>query len=561
MLRSLTIRAKLIGAFSFVAVLTLALGLVALDGVKTLTASTRDIQTNWLPSVRWSGTLNANTSDYRASVLQHVVNTDPRAMQRIEDELKQQAEGIAQARKTYERTISSPEEQALYDEFGRHWSDFIREAGVVLEASRRNQTEAAQDHYTRRVQGPAHAADVALEKIIALNLKGADAAGAQAEAADVSTRTLVWTMLGLAVALSAVMAFAIVRTITGGIASVVAPMQALAAGDLAVEIPSRGARTEIGVIADAVQVFKDALLERRALEQEAKTREAGEAAQKKRMMNELAASFEAKVGGLVEHLSAAASEMEATARSMSTTADETNQQSAVVAGSAEETATNVQAVATATEELASSAGEIGAQVARTTSAASRAVEDARRTNETVQTLAAGAQKIGDVVKLISDIAGQTNLLALNATIEAARAGEAGRGFAVVASEVKALAGQTTRATDEIGTQIGAIQTATDEAIAAIQTISAAIESMHAMALSVSAAVEQQQAATQEIARNVSQAAHGTEGVTRNIAHVQSAAHHTGSAATQVLAAAGELSRNAATLSREVSGFVAGIRAA
>lgn len=265
--------------------------------------------------------------------------------------------------------------------------------------------------------------------------------------------------------------------------------------------------------------------------------------------------------GRRDEVAAAASEMEATARSMSSTAEQTNQQSGMVASAAHETAANVQAVATATEELAASAGEIGGQVHQTTSAAARAVEDARRTNETVQALATSAQRIGDVVKLISDIAGQTNLLALNATIEAARAGEAGRGFAVVASEVKELASQTGRATGDIAAQISQIQAATDGAVTAIAGIMATIESMHATAVNVAAAVEEQQAATQEIARNVSRAAQGTEGVTQNITDVRKAATETGSAASQVLSASGELARNAATLTREVSNFLSGIRAA
>jgi methyl-accepting chemotaxis protein len=384
---------------------------------------------------------------------------------------------------------------------------------------------------------------------------------ADAQAAFASSYMTSYVSLGAMVLVAVLAGLGLYRGIGSPVSQMTAAMGRLAQNDTSIVVPGLGRSDEVGAMAKAVEVFKQNAIERLRLAEETKSLDARAAAEKRRAMEDLARSFEQKVGGLVEHVTAAASEMEATARSMSSTAEQTNQQSGLVASAAHETAANVQSVATATEELAASASEIGMQVHQTTSAAARAVEDARRTNGSVQALATSAQKIGDVVKLISDIAGQTNLLALNATIEAARAGEAGRGFAVVAAEVKELASQTGRATGDIAAQIAQIQAATDQAVEAIAGITATIEGMHATAVNVAAAVEEQQAATQEIARNVSQAAQGTEGVTQNITDVQKAATHTGSAASQVLSAAGELARNAATLSREVSGFLAGIRAA
>ncbi|KAA2235988.1 methyl-accepting chemotaxis protein [Salinarimonas soli] len=461
-------------------------------------------------------------------------------------------------------TADNPAQQERLAELNRHavsWRKDVAEKEIALMASQAGREQAR----AMEVSGAGKAAMDAI-RAKAAEIKNVEAdllkrREAEAQAAFTSSYTTsVASLIGMLL-LAVLAGYSLYRGIAVPISRTTRIMDRLANNDTTVEVHGLERRDEVGAMAKAVEVFKQNAIERLALAEEAKALEVRAAAEKRRAMAELANSFETKVGGLVEHLTAAASEMEATARSMSSTAEQTNQQSGMVAASAQETAANVQAVATATEELASSAGEIGSQVTQTTSAASRAVEDARRTNQTVQALATSAQKIGDVVKLISDIAGQTNLLALNATIEAARAGEAGRGFAVVAAEVKELASQTGRATDEISGQIGHIQSATNEAVDAIRAITSSIESMHHVAVSVAAAVEEQQVATQEIARNVAQAAQGTEHVTHNIGQVQQAATQAGSAATQVLSAAGELSRNAANLSREVSSFLSGIRAA
>jgi methyl-accepting chemotaxis protein len=221
----------------------------------------------------------------------------------------------------------------------------------------------------------------------------------------------------------------------------------------------------------------------------------------------------------------------------------------------------VQTVAAAAEELASSISEISRQVAQSAKVADKALDDAKRTDTVVQALADSANKIGEVVGLISNIAGQTNLLALNATIEAARAGDAGKGFAVVASEVKNLATQTGKATDDISRQITQIQIATKEAVDSIRGISATISEISQIAAAIAAAVEEQGSATQEIARNVQEAASGTQEVSSNIVGVSQGANDTGSAAGEVLSAAGDLSRQAEQLRAEVGQYIDGVKAA
>ncbi|MCG6121993.1 MAG: methyl-accepting chemotaxis protein [Microvirga sp.] len=370
--------------------------------------------------------------------------------------------------------------------------------------------------------------------------------------------TAIWTTLG-GLALGAVFAFLLARSIVGPVSSLTGAMKRVSDGDLDTEIPALARKDEVGAMAAALAVFRDALAENRALEEEAKQREQESEIEKRRALAALADDFEAKVGGLVRQLSASSTELEATARSLSSTAEEGNVQSASVASAAEQTASNVQAVATATEELAASAQEIGSQVSQTATRSAAAVDQARATDALVRDLSGAAQRIGDVINMISAIAEQTNLLALNATIEAARAGEAGKGFAVVAAEVKGLATQTAKATDEIAQQIAQVQDTTGKSAAAIAEIARQIEEMSTLATSVAAAVEEQQAATGEIARNVAEAARGTQDVTSNIAQISETASHTGSAATQLLTSANELSQNASLLEREVGSFLANVR--
>jgi methyl-accepting chemotaxis protein len=371
------------------------------------------------------------------------------------------------------------------------------------------------------------------------------------------------TQLGLAVAglvLGLVLAFFIARSILRPLMGMTAAMARLATGDHAVEIPARGNTDEIGDMARAVDVFKQNGIEavRLAADQQA---EHAAKEERRARIDELTRAFEAKAGELVAQVSAASTELQATAQSMSQIAGQTTQQATNVAAAAEQASTNVQTVAAAAEELASSTSEIARQVAQSAKIADKAVEDAKRTDGVVQALADGAQKIGEVVGLISSIAGQTNLLALNATIEAARAGDAGKGFAVVASEVKNLANQTAKATDDIGRQIAQIQTVTQEAVESIQAIGLTIGEISTIAAAIAAAVEEQGSATQEIARNVQQAAAGTQEVTANITGVSEGAKNTGEAATQVLGAAGELSRQSEQLRGEVGQFIAGVAAA
>ncbi|MGY3238816.1 methyl-accepting chemotaxis protein [Bradyrhizobium sp. USDA 4472] len=366
---------------------------------------------------------------------------------------------------------------------------------------------------------------------------------------------------GLAVLFGAIVAFLIARSIVGPLTAMTRAMGRLAGGDLAVEIPGRGNRDEIGDMAKAIDVFKTNMIDTERLRHEQTEAEARQAEDRKKDMVRLADQFEQAVGEIVDTVSSASSELEVSAGTLTATATRAQDLSTDVASASQEATANVHAVASATEELSSSVSEIARQVQESARIASEAVGQATKTNARVGELSKAAARIGDVVELISTIAGQTNLLALNATIEAARAGEAGRGFAVVASEVKALAEQTAKATGEIAQQVSGIQAATEESVGSIREISGTIERLSEISSAVAAAVEEQGAATQEISRNVQQAAHGTQRVATNIGDVQRGATETGSASSQVLTAARSLSTDSNRLKVEVAKFLNSVRVA
>ena len=345
------------------------------------------------------------------------------------------------------------------------------------------------------------------------------------------------------------------------IRSMVALLQQLASGDYSAEVHSLDRQDEVGDVAKTALVFKENGVANIRMEAEQKEIEARQAAQRRSDMLKLADGFEAAVGEIIEVVSSASTELEASATSLTTTAERSQHMATTVAAASEEAATNVQSVAAATEELSSSVNEISRQVQESAGRASTAVTQARSTTSQVSELSKAAARIGDVVELINTIAGQTNLLALNATIEAARAGQAGRGFAVVASEVKALAEQTAKATGEIGAQISGIQSATRESVDAIKEISISIESLSEISSAIASAVEEQGAATQEISRNVQQAAQGTQQVSSNVVDVQRGATETGTASSQVLSSAQQLSRESNRLRFEVGKFLETVRAA
>jgi methyl-accepting chemotaxis protein len=562
MFAKFSIRAKITAVVAFLLVAMAGMGLLAVRNMRAMNANTVDITTNWLASVRVLGELRASAINYRAAVRAHLVAETIEEKAAVEKIVESILEDNSRIRSEYEAMISSPRERALYDDWSKHWQAYRDITAKVMDLSRQEAETLPKGaiELNKTAINAGNQADAILRKDIDLNNSGAAKAAADAASSYDSAFMLLATILGLAVVIGSAVGLYLVRDVSSGIASIVKPMQALGAGDLTADVPHRSEKTEIGTMADALQVFKEALIAKKAAD-EAAARDADAKIERGRRVDNITREFETMIGEIVNTVSSASSQLEASAGTLSSTAERSNQLASTVAAASEEASTNVQSVASATEELSSSVNEISRQVQESARMATEAVGQARKTNERVSELSKAAARIGDVVELINTIAGQTNLLALNATIEAARAGEAGRGFAVVASEVKALAEQTAKATGEIGQQITGIQAATHESVDAIKEISVTIERLSEISSTIAAAVEEQGAATQEISRNVQQAAQGTQQVSANITDVQRGASETGSASSEVLSAAQMLSGDSSRLKAEVSKFLTSVRAA
>jgi methyl-accepting chemotaxis protein len=563
MLAKYSIRAKIIAVVAFLLVAITGMGLLAVKNMRAINANTVDIATNWMPSIRVLGELRAGVITYRNVIREHMLAETLEEKQAAEKTLAGVVESNTKIRQGYEPMIASPEERALYNEWSQVWDKYKAGTQEVMALSRKAAGKIpteAHELNTKTVNKIGLESDNILKKDIDLNNSGADKAAQDAADSYASALILLAVILGAAVVIGIGVSFYLVRDVSTGIASIVTPMQALGKGELSAQVPHQGEKTEIGAMADVLQVFKQALIAKKAAD-EAAAFDAEAKIERGRRVDSITRNFESMIGEIVQTVSSASTQLEASAGTLSKTAERSQELTTAVAAVSEEASTNVQSVASATEELSSSVNEISRQVQESARMATDAVGQARTTNDRVSELSKAASRIGDVVELINTIAGQTNLLALNATIEAARAGEAGRGFAVVASEVKALAEQTAKATGEIGQQITGIQAATQDSVNAIKEISGTIERLSEISSTIAAAVEEQGAATQEISRNVQQAYQGTQQVSANITDVQRGATETGSASAQVLTAAQSLSGDSNRLKLEVCKFLDSVRAA
>ncbi|MBL4666214.1 MAG: HAMP domain-containing protein [Sneathiella sp.] len=408
-----------------------------------------------------------------------------------------------------------------------------------------------------------------------------------AEAGATYALNMTVVVVSVAVLITALITFFIIRSITHPLSNMTVAMRELANNDLSIEVPSTDRRDEIGDIANAVQIFKDNALAREKLERDAQKVEkeraknqqlrdtekadreqmekqrdqdiANETEKRAKTLTDLISEFEGQVSGHLDPLNQSVSQMHLTGKSMSGTANESVELATEVASASGDASTNIQSVASAAEELSSSIQEISRQITKASAVSEEAVAEAEHGNKTVGALSESANRISEVVSLIHDIASQTNLLALNATIEAARAGDAGKGFSVVASEVKNLASQTAKATEEISTQISDMQVATKDAVDVIAKINVVISEIREITVTISSAVEEQSAATDNISRNVQEASIGTRDVAGKIDKVSRQSEETGNAAEEMLAATQQLEKQSTNLATDINEFLQRVR--
>ncbi|MBK1664824.1 methyl-accepting chemotaxis protein [Rhodospirillum rubrum] len=403
-----------------------------------------------------------------------------------------------------------------------------------------------------------------VEPIIEAVTVKAQAAFAEAaqEAARQGERTHTMMLVALiAIGLAMVgLITAISRSITRPITAMTGAMGDLAKGNLDVAVPALERRDEIGAMAKAVEVFKRNSQERQRLEEREKA-DAARAEARQRKIADSTRRFDATILTMIAKIKAAVEQLHSASNALSANAEETGRQSGAVAIATANATANVETVASAGAELAASIEEISSQVQQTATITRSATDEMAEATHKIGGLSEAAQKIGEVVGVINALASQTNMLALNATIESARAGEAGKGFAVVANEVKALAGQTARATRDIATHIAAVQGEAGAAVSSIAAISGTIARINEFTAAIAGAVEEQGAATAEIARNVDQASQGTREVATNVAGVAEAASQTGRMAQGVFQSADDLQSESATLEREVERFLKEVREA
>jgi len=558
--QNLSIRSKVMTAFATVLSVTLVLGVFSITRLSIVNDGAIMVSDNYLTASNGLSDLAANAMRYRQLQASYLLVTDPATKATSLQSMTSALSGTERGWATYSPTIDPGYERGIAEKFHSELTDYIAMNDHFMEMANTGKTAEAAAYYTGEMRNLYNKFWADLQADEAYQLRMGQKATQDGADAYSSARILIMAALGIAAALCVAMGWLIVSGVSTPIRAMTGAMGRLAQHDLHTQIDGAERKDEVGQMANAVLVFKNSMIETDRLKAEQEETQRVTAA-RAALVNKLTGEFDVKVQSVVQGVAGQANQMEASAQAMSATAEEATKQASAVAAASEQGAANVQTVASAAEELSSSIAEISRQVSHSSQIATNAVTEAAKANEMVQGLLNASQKIGEIVALINDIADQTNLLALNATIEAARAGEAGKGFAVVAAEVKNLATQTSKATEEIGTQITSVQGATQNAVNAIASIGKTIGEIDQIATTIAAAVEEQGAATQEIARNVEEAAKGTQEVSANIGGVTEAANSTGAVANQVLSSARTLSRQSSEMRDLVQTFLTQVKAA
>jgi methyl-accepting chemotaxis protein len=553
-----SIRVRTFIAFGMVLLVTIGLGSFALIQIAVVDRATNDLGGKAMPSLLQSSEMLNAVINFRreeANRLLSVTQEDALHREGLMEKLSKKA---TDTRKAYQ--ANTAEERAALDQFDSIWPEFIKSTLTILDTLKLGDNASARKYYVAENRSQFDALNLLLGKVVDLN----ERAGRQSyDLVNTATeRARLGVIVALVVATCIALAAGVVTVLTTAspIQRLTGAMAQLSGNDLHTTIPDADRHDEIGAMARAVQIFKTGLIEADRLTAIQKAEEA-EKTRRVSVIDVLVSDFDAQSSDALASFGAAATQLDSTAQSMSALAKKSTLQTNTAAAAVARTTANVQSVESAAEAMATSIADIGNQVGYAKEIADRAADDIRRTSTTVAGLTQATQKIGEIVTLIQAIAAQTNLLALNATIEAARAGEVGKGFAVVAAEVKGLANQTARATDEIATQIAAVQKVSGETSSAIQAIGTTIEELNEISTRIAGAMDHQGASTNEISRNVKQATAGTREMAETMVQVTGAASESGTASVQVLQAASDLSFRSQSLQSQVVTFLKAIKAA
>jgi methyl-accepting chemotaxis protein len=556
--RTLSIAAKLYAIFALLATTTALIAIVAVVSARHHASLTDQFEAALQGSQnvdRIDGLIYAVVMESRGVYM----SEEAADRKRYADGLLKFNDKIAHIVDTWERSVR-PEHLVQFKPFAgrvRQFIEFRKElARLGVEVGQAAGREWGDNDANRSVR---KALNKDLEMLGALYAKQARTIYTEIDTGIDHTAWLMSVVGALAILLGGFGAFILRRAVVAPLAEITRVTEQVADGN-AVRVPYGSRRDEIGALSRSISVFQHAMHHNKELNRNMAAETEARERRQKHIASEIAA-FTASFERNIAELGTISDQMLESASHLTEAADHAARrtQGATVASS--EASANVRDIASATDELAASVMEIDRQVAQSNAIAEKAVGEAERTNSAVQELNKAARRIGDVVRLITDIAEQTNLLALNATIEAARAGEAGRGFAVVAGEVKALAGQTAKATEDIAKQIADMQHATSRSIEAIEAIEGTIRDIGSISGAIAAAVTQQGAATQEIARSVDVAAKRTAETAQEVSLVGDATDNTRANVTNVRSVADELGTIAHRIRNQIEEFSQNLRAA